>query len=393
MDAAVRQLRKAVTNAVAITVAWNGLELHKGGVSVLFLLSVAPLIGPVGSRGGTQWVPPSVAYLQAKAYVDQDHGKNHTQASEDSDQRQVDCLQVPRGEKLWVGEERGGGWCKGSFRNRRLCGCLQSGKKASRVFIRLNGCGEGGVRVDEDLVGNYGHLDVVLNSVAGVQATLLLLRLNDQKAVGARSIARAEAVALQLAAVQGPEGIGQVGSELALQQQIITHSYHPVPHGNVWNTQNRAVRKTTSTLRQSDCLSLIVIEEVTGNGKNETARQGFWNCKTGGDICLPWISKRLLSGDGKMWLEKGGEDFAKAARIINFQRSLRAGWWQVSVFQLLPNNLFSILLSSFTGWKGNFLFSRCRRQGFFIPFCVFTHPLFPSWTSWIKVDLEKGVDT
>lgn len=58
----------------------------------------------------------------------------------------------------------------------------------------------------------------------------------------------------------------------------------------------------------------------------------------------------------KMWLEKGGEDFADAVRIINFQRRLHVIRWQPCIFQVLPNTLFSIWLSSFSAWKGTFFF-------------------------------------
>lgn len=134
MHAAVVRLRNAVANAVAVTVAGNGLELHEGGASVVFLLSAALLVGRVGSRSGAQRVPPSVTHPQAKAYIDEDHGEDHTQASEDGDQRQINGLQVLRGQVPWAGEERGGGRREGSFRNRRL----PSGKKTS-LFIRWGG--------------------------------------------------------------------------------------------------------------------------------------------------------------------------------------------------------------------------------------------------------------
>lgn len=87
--------------------------------------------------------------------------------------------------------------------------------------------------MDADVVGNYSHLDLVLDAVAGVQAALVLLRLDDQEAVGARSVAGVEAVALQLAAIQSPQNFGQVGTELALQQRVVAHPHSPAPHGSI----------------------------------------------------------------------------------------------------------------------------------------------------------------
>ena len=57
--------------------------------------------------------------------------------------------------------------------------------------------------------------------------------LDDQEPVRASSEARVEAVTLQLAAVQSPEGRGQVGAELTLQEHVIAHAHGSTPLHNI----------------------------------------------------------------------------------------------------------------------------------------------------------------
>ncbi|TNN51547.1 hypothetical protein EYF80_038236 [Liparis tanakae] len=187
------------------------------------------------------FVPVGPLAVRAEAHVDEHDSEDDTQASEDGDEGQIYGLHVPGGEQLRVWEERGRGrWPLGRG---VLSGGEQGDKETVRVCCWLNRWRRGQVQADGDIEGYYSDLDVVLDSEAGVQPTLVPPGLDNQQAVGARPEARVEAVALQLAAIQSPEGRRQVGAELTLQQHVVAHPHRAAPRGNVCNTDMTSLHR------------------------------------------------------------------------------------------------------------------------------------------------------
>lgn len=216
---------------------------------MLFSAPAGPLGAWVCCRGGTQWVLPSVAHSQAESHVDKDHSKNHTNASEDGDEGQVHGLHVSGRQQVWVGEERTKRSWQGLLRWGTLGWCWQGNKEAAG---RLNRWRRGWIQADSYIVGYYGDPNIVFNSVTDVETALLLSGFDDQQAVRAGSEARVEVVALNLAVIQSPEGRGQVGAELTLQQHVITHPHRAAPLDHIWNTSKPFCLKNNRTTTQEN---------------------------------------------------------------------------------------------------------------------------------------------
>lgn len=375
----------------------DGLQLHGGGVSVLFPVPVVLLTTLVGRSRSPYWVLSSLAYSQTEAHIDKNHCENHAQASEDSDEGEVDGLHVPGGEQIWVWEKRAQQWWLAPLCLGMLTGASDGGKAMSWI----NGRWRVQVQPDGDIVGNYCNLYTVFNAVAGVQAALVLPGIDDQQAICAGSKTRVEVIPLHLSAVQHPEGRRQIGAELALQQHVITDPHWAVPVNNIWKTQaspraetqisqenpqisHRNVlyicslyyiyciyQRPSKVIEAWTPITNLLIPALTlpcteqgseGDRRSYTLSDWNWGVREG--LRLPWISNRFLSRDGKNVIKEGRRGFCQHS--AHNQLSKRPSCHLMTTMHLSSpsmHSLFLISLSSVTFFSFSFFFLEQQHWG------------------------------